>query len=160
MTGPAVCRGGRRPSTSPPESSRPAGGPLSGRHSPDRLPRPATCLRRFLLAAALLCLPAAGLVCPPPAVAGDGASDAPRLLDLAARTESADPTGAGFRPAFDPAVFHYGIPCAGTDVLALALTAPPGAPASDDSCAVADGSRAAALDRRDVPHIPIDSINA
>ncbi|MYB13758.1 MAG: hypothetical protein F4X42_10975 [Rhodospirillaceae bacterium] len=157
----AVCRGGRRPSTSPPESSRPAGVSRSGLSFPNGFRLSAA--RRLVVAAALPVLPAAGLACPPPAVAGDVAAEAaaaPHLLDLSARTESAAPSGAGFRPAFDPAVLHYGIPCARTDVLTLALTAPAGASASDDPCAAAGGSWAAAPDRRDLPHMPFDSINS
>ena len=52
----------------------------------------------------------------------------PMLTALDARTDSgrAEAEDAGLRPAFDPRIRHYGLPCAERDVMTVSFAAPPG----------------------------------
>ena len=59
----------------------------------------------------------------------------PMLTALDARADSGRTQGedAGLRPAFDPRIRHYGLPCAERDVMTVSFAAPPGVRVSVNS---------------------------
>ena len=79
----------------------------------------------------------------------------PMLTALDARTDSGRTQGedAGLRPAFDPRIRHYGLPCAERDVMTVSFAAPPGVrvsvnsiqPRTDMTPSGSEGAAAAAV---------------
>ena len=79
----------------------------------------------------------------------------PMLTALDARADSgrAEAEDAGLRPAFDPRIRHYGLPCAERDVMTVSFAAPPGArvsvngiqPRTDMTPSGPEGAAAAAV---------------
>ena len=79
----------------------------------------------------------------------------PMLTALDARADSgrAEAEDAGLRPAFDPRIRHYGLPCAERDVMTVSFAAPPGVrvsvnsiqPRTDMTPSGSEGAAAAAV---------------
>ena len=72
----------------------------------------------------------------------------PMLRDLAAQVDSARSAAASddvaMRPAFDPRITHYGIPCAAQDVMTVSFVAPAGVRVSVNGIQPAPGAEGAA----------------